>query len=384
MMSIKPAVRLMRHGVLAALCLTLFGVDAVRGEDPPFMGAYLNIPKLFDPASPVRERELSIGEQLDTFKASGLRVLMPYVTTTAGTAVYPSEIVPTSLYSEWDPLRFLMRAARDRGLQVYPVPCVMACGKAEPQGILRQHPEWAIRDADGRPIGHISPCNPQARAWVVSVMKEIVEKYEPDGLLLDYLRFNNRPMQLDPHGAAEFAKLVGSVPQEQRLRELQKFKESCLTELARAISVEVRAQQPGIKLAIYSWGPHVVQNHRVAQDWKTWAQEGYIDMVNVSGYCYPKNYGDRYLKVFEDRIRGALDINRNLGHPIEVTLCLGIKTSHGQISEAADVAEYLSIAKRLGVDGTAIFTWPYLQPYLEDIKQAGYFREFEEGLKSRQ
>jgi uncharacterized lipoprotein YddW (UPF0748 family) len=151
----------------------------------------------------------------------------------------------------------------------------------------------------------------------------------------------------------------------------------------RSISVELRRQQPGITLAIYSWGPHVIQNHRVAQDWRTWAQKGYIDMVNVSGYCYPKNYGDRYLQVFADRIGGALAINQKLDRPIDVTLCLGIKTSHGQIDKAADVGDYLSIAKRLGVDGAAVFTWAHAQPYLEDINQGGYFGEFEDGLKSR-
>ncbi len=383
MMTLTPVVGRGSLCLLAALSLLVSWLDTANGEDQPFMGAYLNIPRLFDSASTIRERERSIEEQLDEFKASGLRVVMPYVTTTAGAAVYPSKIVPTRRYSNWDPLGHLMRAARERGLQVYPVTCVLACGKQEPQGILEQHPEWALRDDTGHPIGHISPCHPQARAWVVSVMREIVDKYKPDGLLLDYLRFNNRPMQLDPHGAAELKKLVGVTPEAVQPQQLQRFKEACLTELARAISVEVRRQQPGIKLAIYSWGPHVTQNHRVAQDWKTWAQNGYIDMVNVSGYCYPKNYGDRYLQVFEDRLRGALEINQDLGRPIEVTLCLGIKTSHGQIEKAADVGDYLRIAKRIGVDGAAIFTWSYVRPYLEDIEQGGYFRQFEEGLQNR-
>jgi uncharacterized lipoprotein YddW (UPF0748 family) len=209
--------------------LMIASVSAMGGvsrADEPFMGAYLNIPKLFDPDSDIRDREHSIAKQLDRFKASGLRVVMPYVTTTADTALFPSEIVPTSLYSKWDPLSVIMREARARGLQVYPVTCVLACGKQEPKGILQKHPEWALRDDNGRLIGHISPCHPQARAWVVSVMQEIVEKYKPDGLLLDYLRFNNRPMQLDPHGAAELKKLLSVVPKSLQPRELQRFKET--------------------------------------------------------------------------------------------------------------------------------------------------------------
>jgi uncharacterized lipoprotein YddW (UPF0748 family) len=349
----------------------------------PFMGAYVNIPKLFNSDSDIRDRERSIAKQLDRFKASGLRVVMPYVTTTAGTALYPSKIVPRCLYSDWDPVSVLMREARHRGLQVYPVPCVLACGKQQPQGILQQHTEWALRDERGRPIGHISPCHPQARDWVVSVMHEIVEKYKPDGLLLDYLRFNNRPMQLDPHGAAQLKKLMRGVPETLQSVSLQRFKEDSLTQLMRSISIDLRRQQPGIKLAIYSWGPHVVQDHRVAQDWRTWAQKRYIDMVNVSGYCFPENYGDRYMQVFADRIGGALEINGKLRRPIKVTLCLGIRTSHGQIDKAADVDDYLSTASRLGVDGTAVFTWSHAEPYLEEIMQAGYLTHFADGLKNR-
>ena len=82
-----------------------------------------------------------------------------------------------------------------------------------------------------------------------------------------------------------------------------------------------------------------MKGHRVAQDWRTWASKGYIDMVNISGYCYRKNYGDRYLKVFEKRLRGAVEINKALGSPVEITFCLGIRTSHGHIPRAQEVED---------------------------------------------
>lgn len=369
--------------LLTTLCLSMAWGDIAHSREQPFMGAYLHIPHLFDSNSDISERERSIEQQLDRFKAAGLRVVMPYVTTTSGAALYPSKIIDTKLYSDWDPVSFIVRAAHKRGLQVYPVTCVLACGKQKPKGILLKHPEWALRDTTGNPIGHISPCDPEARAWIVSVMKEIVEKYKPDGMLLDYLRFNNRPMQLDPYGAAELKKQFGVDPQAAKPQQMQQFKEACLTKLMREISRELRQQEPGIKVAIYSWGPHVTNNHRVAQDWKTWAQKKYIDMVNVSGYCYRENYGDRYLQVFKNRINGALNINRQLGQPIEVTLCLGIVTSHGKIDKAADVNEYLTISEELGIDGAAIFTWSTLQPYLKDINQEGYFKKFNRDISNR-
>ncbi len=369
---------------LAITCLAPARSSRADGRERPFLGAYLNIPRLFDASDSLPDRERAIGRQLDEFKASGLRVVMPYATTTSGEALYPSNVIPDKRYADWDPLAVVVAAAKARQLEVYPVACVLACGKDALKGILRTHQEWALRDEAGRPIGHISPCHPQARAWVTSVMAEIVDRYRPDGLLLDYLRFNNRPMQLDPRGAAELAVRLRGVSPENRPRVVQQFKEAGLTELMRSISVDVRRRQPGIRIAIYSWGPHVVENHRVAQDWETWAKRKYIDMVNVSGYCYRANYGDRYLQVFKERLAGALAINRRAGGPVDVTLCLGIRTSHGRIEEAAEVNDYLSIAQRLGVDGAAVFTWDYLRPYLDAISRDAYFANFAAGLATRQ
>ena len=99
-------------------------------------------------------------------------------------------------------------------------------------------------------------------------------------------------------------------------------------------------------------------------------------MVNISGYCYRKNYADRYLKVFEKRLRGAVEINKDLGSPVEITFCLGIRTSHGRITRAQEVADYLKVAKRVEVNGVSMFTWSYLQPFLPMIEERRYLQEF--------
>ena len=99
-------------------------------------------------------------------------------------------------------------------------------------------------------------------------------------------------------------------------------------------------------------------------------------MVNISGYCYRKNYADQYLKVFEKRLQGAVAINNSLAAPVELTFCLGVRTSHGRITRAQDVADYLRIAKRVKVHGVSFFTWSYLQPFLPMIKKLHYLDEF--------
>ncbi len=363
------------HG-LVSVCLFLACTPLVDGKGKPFVGTYVNINHLCDADDTILVREQALKNHLDRIKASGIDVVMPYATTTSGSALYPSDILPTRVYPDWDPLRLIVREAAIRGLRVYPVPCVLACGHDKPAGILAKHPEWALCSTDGRPIGHISPGHPDARTWVVSVMKEIVTRYRPDGLLLDYMRFNNRPMRLDPHSVALLEERFGVKYSRLTPAQIQEFKEAELTRLMGRINREVRKIKPGIPIAIYSWGPHVVKGHRVAQDWRTWASRGYIDMVNISGYCYRKNYGDRYLKVFEKRLQGAVEISKALDSPVEITFCLGIRTSHGRITRSQEVADYLRVAKRVEVHGVAMFTWSYLQPFLPMIAERHYLHEF--------
>ena len=375
MSSLQFSAVITRHGLLS-VCLVLACSPMVDAKGKSFVGTYVNIHHLCEAGDSIAVREQALRNHLDRVKASGIDVVMPYATTTSGSALYPSEILPNHVYSDWDPLRLIVKEASVRGLRVYPVPCVLACGRDKPTGILAKHPEWALCCPGGRPIGHISPGHPDARAWVVSVMKEIVTRYRPDGLLLDYMRFNNRPMRLDPHSVALLEKRHRLKYSKLSPDQIQEFKEVELTRLMSRISREVRRIQPGIPVAIYSWGPHVVEGHRVAQDWRTWASKGYIDMVNISGYCYRKNYGDRYLKVFEKRLRGAVEINKALGSPVEITFCLGIRTSHGHITRAQEVADYLKVAKRVEVNGVSMFTWSYLQPFLPMIEERRYLQEF--------
>ena len=358
--------------VVCGLCVSSGQAAPASGE--PFMGAYIHMDQCFDKAAEPAERETAIAKSLDRFKASGLRTIMPYATTTGGAANYPSDVMPLRTYGDWDPLGVFVREARKRGLEVYPVICVLHSGRDEPRGILKQHPDWALRDEKGKPTGSISPGHPAAREYVIAMLKEIVAKYEPEGLLLDYLRFPSQRVQMDPVAAAKFTGEAGSEAFDQ-------YKRDCLTELAARISREIRQARPGIRLALYTWGSHVVKNHRVSQDWLTWAKHGYIDMVNVSGYCFTDNYGDKYLEVYEKRLRDAAALLKTVETKAEMTVCVGVKTSHGQVKSAREIDVYLQRALPTGVQGAAFFTWSYMQPYIDEIDKAGYVPRFAEAVR---
>ena len=350
--------------------------------DRPFLGAYMHLPAVLRGRATDEERERAIDNALDGLRAAGLNVAMPYVTSTSGAAFYPSRIITEQPFGHWDPLAYVIDGAHARGLQVYPVICVLASGHGEPSGILRKHPEWALRTPDGQPMGHVSPAHPEAQHWLTSVIKEVVDRYPTTGVLLDYLRFYNRQTRLDAASEALLHEYQKEHSELSAAASEQHFRERSLTELASAISHSTRSGRPDLQIAIYSWGPHVASDHRVAQPWPLWSRAGLVDMINISGYCYPDNYGDRYLEVFSRRIGDAVALNRQHRGRADVTFCLGVATSHGRIENASWIGDYLTRAAAQGARGTAMFTWSSLVPYLDAVNEAGYLGEFSDALRT--
>ncbi len=388
---VPPAARVRLPVALSAgvricgLVLSLAVIAPARAAEPatrpagPFTGAFIHLSQLFEKDADADVCRKALAETLDRFRQSGLRVAMPYVTTTSGMAVYDSDIIPDRQYKDWDPFAAFLAEARKRDIEVWPVFCVVSCGDADVRGILRKHEEWALLDKSERKIGWISPCNPQARAWLASVVTEIVTKYKPDGIVLDYLRFPNQPVAFDADSAARFAKEHPnhkSLAEAERKAQVQEFKEKSLTDLARLLSQEARRQKPGIRVGMYTWGPHVTKSHYVAQMWPEWLARGYVDMVSVSGYCFRENYGEKYLEVFEKRMKDAVQLAGGLRPQAELTFTLGVRTSHGRVARAEAINDYLKAARKAGIRGVAVFTWTYLQPFLDDVIQAGYLRTF--------
>ena len=340
--------------------------------DRPLIGAYLNLGRLLHSGMTVQERKDRIDQAVARFASDGFNTLCPYVTDTSGNAYYSSKLINKNKSPDFDVVGYVIKQAHANSLDVYPVFCVLACSR----GILLEHPEWALRTLDAKPMGHICPMHPAARKWITETLHEFVSLYPTQGILLDYLRYYNRPTLLDEASLSEYNKWASSQPASNEKELMQQFKEQGISKLAHQISQAVRAVRPGIKIAIYSWGPHVAKNHQVAQPWPLWSQRGDIDMVNISGYCYRDNYGDKYLEVFTKRIADAVKLNQSVRGRADVTFCLGVETSHGKVTSATEINDYLKAASQLEINGTIFFTWNTIQPYLEEMKQKQYISEF--------
>lgn len=341
----------------------------------PWRATYLHLERVIPQDADAETVDRTVADLLDRAQRAGINTVLPYTTGSRGQAFYPSNRVPTRHYRTTDPVGAVVKAARQRGMAVYPVLCVTVCGYETPSGILTKHPTWGLRHPDGKLLGYISPAHPEARTWLASVAREVVERYHPDGVLLDYIRFHNRPLRLDPAAETRFeASLPAGCSPEEKARRLQAFKEAELTELVRVLSQALRSAQPDIVVAAYCWGPHTLANHLTAQVWDKWVANGYIDLVNISGYFHHAKYGDKYMARFEKQLADTRKANDALPRRATLTFALGVQTSHGNVRSADDIRDYLKSAGKQGLDGVAFFTWDTLVPYLDELDRTGEIR----------
>lgn len=364
--------------ILQALEVTLQAREEVSGRQfvsefpQPLRGTYFHPERIIGAQATPAEQAAAIQKALDRMQVAGLNAIFPYFTGSSGQAYYRGRIHKVRVYGDRDPLGELLQQAARRGLRVYPVICVTVCGHEKPAGILEEHPDWALRHPDGAPLGYISPAHPDARKWLAGVAAEIVRLYRPDGILLDYIRYHNRPLQLDPAADRRFRELLpfdASPDQEKRL--MQQFKEDELTELVRLYrsALDKESESGMYRLGIYSWGPHVAAGHQIAQCWPRWVAESSIDFVNVSGYYHKDKYGEKYLKMFNEKMVGAGRLNMETGRPVPLSFAVGLVTSHGRVHSADDVRTYLRSAAEARLDGYVMFTWGDLLPWLDELDQ---------------
>jgi uncharacterized lipoprotein YddW (UPF0748 family) len=363
---------------LVAVTLALPGVtsgDPAR-KTPGHIGVYA---RLSDEAGSADK----LCETMRLMKSVGIEFIFP---SGKGHAVYwDSQIAPAELVKDPTYMKRIIQCAHAEGLKVYPVFCVATeGGEAGPNAILKRNPSWAYF-YDGARRGYIDPGNPDARRYEVSLVSELVSKYDVDGLSLDYCRCPNRVGYTDS-GRAEFlkkhnvdlAKLVSASPEALDTEggkkaassmaasaranpiwpEWRKWRTEQINTLTREIRAAVNNAKPGLPISSYVWGYHTYTNKsEVCQDWVTWIKEGMLDWINPSGYRYT-----------DAAFLEAARLNREhvpADFPFYITI--GVKTSHGALKDAAEIRKQMTMARQCGADGLVFFTWEALRPFASEL-----------------
>ncbi|MFQ5495264.1 MAG: family 10 glycosylhydrolase, partial [Phycisphaerae bacterium] len=228
-----------------------------------------------------------------------------------GTAMYRSRIEP---WAEelggrdpgFDPLKLACREAHRQGLKLQAWVNVVPGwrGKGPPDNrrqLYHAHPDWFWRDACNRrqPFGwynSLNPCYPEVRAYLVSVMREIVTRYDVDGLHLDYIRFPN-----DWHDSYLPAKAVPDYPRDRRTLALfrrdtgqtptsnpkawDRWRTEQITRLVGDIRRMIRRTVPRMTLTAAVGADRQAALRRHFQDTRRWMADGLLRAAPEDGYA---------------------------------------------------------------------------------------------------
>ncbi|MCM1096227.1 MAG: family 10 glycosylhydrolase, partial [Terasakiella sp.] len=181
---------------LTLILLTALAVLAAAGQRREFRGAWLQTVYRDDYARrSTAANKAYLRAQLDSLQAAGINAVIFQVRPQAD-AFYASRLEPWSCYlcpggkaptPAWDPLQFVIDEAHARGMELHawlnPYRITATRRQSVPAGhIARRHPERTVR-YDGRL--YFDPGQPANRDHIASVVRDIVTRYDVDGIHFD-------------------------------------------------------------------------------------------------------------------------------------------------------------------------------------------------------
>lgn len=210
----------MRGGLTVLICMFMFGMTMAQERSGPsdaftnvktntiaenpkyeFRAAWVatvdNIDWPSKKGLPVDSQKAEFIRLADMHKANGMNALIVQIRPAAD-AFYPSDLEP---WSEWltgkqghapspyyDPLEFMIRETHQRGMEFHawcnPYRAEFAIGKSSiySHHQLRKHPEWFLEYGGKR---YFDPGNKDAQQFVADVIRDIVKRYDVDGIHFD-------------------------------------------------------------------------------------------------------------------------------------------------------------------------------------------------------
>jgi len=231
-------------------------------------------------------------------------------------AFWDSNIVPPApaVTGGFDPLAYLCQQAHANGIEVHPwiIPFRVSTSWPPPNnGLLAAHPEWfMVPQANmnaGTPVPvngayTLDPGSPDVQEYVVSIVRELIENYEIDGINFDRIRYSQTDAGYPVSSAyaqsslARFKQITGYVgtpsPSEPswcdfRRRTIDELIRRCRAEIATYTTHPRHPLRLSADTIVWGDAPSSFtfsDAYRLFQNWRLWMEQGWLD-TNI-----PMNY----------------------------------------------------------------------------------------------
>ncbi len=196
----------------------------------------------------------------------------------------------------FDPLKTAVEAAHERKLKLHAWINVMPLWKgltppANPKHPFNAHPDWRLTDQNGvaQPLNDhyviVNPVREDVQDHIVKVCRDLVTRYEIDGLHMDYVRFVSEKMDAksiypgDPASLKLFTAATGraAAASKEDHAAFQDWKRSRITDLVRRIRNEAISARPGVEFTAAVWRRPEIARDTYLQDAAKWLTDGTLD-----------------------------------------------------------------------------------------------------------
>ena len=323
-----------------------------------------------------------MGKYMETLKNSGINTIY-FETVNAGYTIYPSKIgTQNPLTKGRDPLSWAISEAHSRGIKLQAWVWVFAVGNDRHNKIvnkpndyagpvLEKNMRWALLGENGnlrpknQPEFWIDPSNKEGVKYLLSIIDEILAKYDVDGIQLDYIRY---PFQSDDnvmgfnHNCAEnFSVITGEKLFENNYQTnflWNKWKENNINNFVKATYSKIKKNKPNAKTsaAIFTKSSQS-RLSSIQQNWEYWAENGFIDSL------VPMSYST-----------STAALKTNIA-PLKSQSCNcliypGVALQH--VNETGIMEQTLKIREE-GFSGVSFFALAQLSPEKSEILKDGFF-----------
>lgn len=241
-------------------------------------------------AAGIARQQQELCAHLDRLRALGINTVL-LQTRIRGTVIYPSAYEPwdgclsgrPGMSPGYDALAFAVEECHKRGMAIqawvvaFPLTSLTVTRQLGAQSIIRRHPALCMRTGDH---WMMNPGIPATADYLAGLCREIVERYDVDGIHLDYIRYPEKEVPFDDrrtfrrygHGES-----------------LSEWRRANVTRCVKQIYDAVKAVKPWVMVSCSPVGKHddlpryssYGWNARttVSQDVQRWMSEGIMDEI---------------------------------------------------------------------------------------------------------
>lgn len=305
-------------------------------------------------------------------------------------------------FAGFDPLKIWINEAHKRGIKVHVWFQTFYVGNTPPETnplyILSQHPEWANRqkkNADSYELPYsvsehngyfIDPANSEVQTFLYELLCEIVSKYKPDGINLDYIRY---PQSLTPnysnydqsnwgytqYARSEFKEMYGVdpiqlTPEDALWGYWRFYRCSKVTDFVRKVSRLCRANRVFLTAVIFPNRAGAIDTK--LQDWKMWSVNNFVDGFTPLFLTCDDNTASNLIEEVQRNKSGSTKLYAGLF----VTFMNGANT---------DLIKQIHATRRYNLDGIIIFDYAHFgSGYIETLTQSIFKQSGHEAVAKKQ